>query len=390
MATAGISWAQPSGVPGIERNGSFWVRTGAADELTVSDQVRGIELIAQGRVIVHGGPGNTVQMKVRQSVSTSFTALQALHQFGPSPVGFAPPVRANGVVRLVIQVPSTQNVSNELEIIVPRRLAVRVENRAGWATSGVRVFDIGGNVSTTANVGSLEFENVGGSITANTGGGWIHMGTIGGAVRCSTGGGEIRLDHSGGEVNCETAGGNIQIGYVGGSLEVSTEGGNIHVDQAAASVQAHSVQGVIEVVQARGLVTADTLGGSIEVGSSNGVKADSAAGGVRVRGASGPMTVSTMMGNVMAELLRGGRLENSAFATGSGDIVMTIPPDMGLSVRARNGSGLPARVISDFPEIQVKAMGWRSPAMGQGSINGGGPMIDLNAAGGAIYLKKSK
>jgi hypothetical protein len=44
-------------------------------------------------------------------------------------------------------------------------------------------------------------------------------------------------------------------------------------------------------------------------------------------------------------------------------------------------------VVSDFPELQMKSVGFRAPA--GGSINGGGPVLDL-MTNGAVYLKRVK
>jgi DUF4097 and DUF4098 domain-containing protein YvlB len=190
-------------------------------------------------------------------------------------------------------------------------------------------------------------------------------------------------------MNCVTGGGDIDIKFAGGAIAVSTEGGNIHVEKAGGTVRATSLAGLIDVVQARGAVFADTGGGSIQVGSANGVRAESAMGTIRVKGGSGPMTLATMAGNILAELLSGGRLADSSLMSGSGDITVTIPSGLGLDVRARNDSGISPRIVSDFPELQVKSVGFRSP-QGQGAINGGGPMLELTTSGGAIYVRRAK
>jgi hypothetical protein len=101
------------------------------------------------------------------------------------------------------------------------------------------------------------------------------------------------------------------------------------------------------------------------------------------------MTVSTMMGNILAELIAGGRMADSSLVSGSGDITVMIPADMGLAVRARNDFGISPRIISDFPELEVRSVGFRAP-QSQGAINGGGPVLDLNTSGGVIYLRRVK
>ncbi len=50
--------------------------------------------------------------------------------------------------------------------------------------------------------------------------------------------------------------------------------------------------------------------------------------------------------------------ERFFFTSGDGDITVFIPANMGLSVRTRNDSGSSARVVSDFPELQLKTVGF--------------------------------
>jgi hypothetical protein len=146
---------------------------------------------------------------------------------------------------------------------------------------------------------------------------------------------------------------------------------------------------MIEVERAGGIVTAVTRGGSIQVGSSQGVKAESAQGQVRLRGNSGPMRVSTSAGSILAELFSGMPLDDSSLISGAGDITVLIPSNLAVSVMATNQSGGMRRIISDFSEVRVKNAGLlQLPMLAQGAINGGGPMLNLNVAGGVIYLRK--
>lgn len=289
-------------------------------------------------------------------------------------------------MRIAVQPPASLRVSTDLEITVPRRLrSLQVRNQLGR----VEIFDIDGDAVAVTDGGSIGADRIRGSFQSQTSGGSIEMGNIGGSVRCATGAGAVTLQRSGGEANCHTAGGDVNVGYAGGRLTLTTEGGNIRVDQAADEVRAHSTEGMIEVGQAKGAVIADTRGGLIQVGSANGVQAESANGMVRLKGASGPMNVSTMMGNILAELLTGGRVQDSSLSTGRGDITLTIPAGLGVSLRAIHPSGMSPRIVSDYPEIKVNSVGFRSPAEGQGSLNGGGPMLNLNTSG-IIYVRKAK
>jgi DUF4097 and DUF4098 domain-containing protein YvlB len=296
-------------------------------------------------------------------------------------------VTAGGFTRLDVVPGSAPNVATQLELNLPRQLAaVVVETQGG----SVEAYDMDGVVDISTLAGAIHVDRIRGAVVTRTGGGDIHIGKIGGALRCVTGGGNITIDSTGGETSCETAGGEIDVKESGGKLMLSTEGGNISVDHAAGSVDAHSAEGVIEVARAGGMVTAATRGGSIQIGSARGVKAESAAGQVRVKGSSGPLRVSAAAGSILAELFSGMPFEDSSLVSGAGDITVLIPSNFALSVMAINQSGAGNRgIVSDFSEVRVQNVGlFQAPLHAQGSLNGGGPMLNINAAGGVIYLRK--
>jgi len=175
----------------------------------------------------------------------------------------------------------------------------------------------------------------------------------------------------------------------GAPIFLGNDAGNITVDKAAASVEAHAASGLIQIREAGGIVTADSRGGSIQVGSARGIKAESGQGTVRVREAAGPMTVSTALGNILAEIAAGARLQDSLLAAGSGDITVLIPYNFQVSVMVTNEMGVYPRVMSEFPEVRQTGLGFvRAPVVAEGAINGGGPMLHVNAGTGVVYLRR--
>ena len=150
---------------------------------------------------------------------------------------------------------------------------------------------------------------------------------------------------------------------------------------------------MIQVQQADGAVTAESYGGAIQVNAANGVRCDSAGGPIRLRNVAGPLRASTAAGSILAELLSGNRIEDSTLSTNAGDITVFIASNLGLTVAARNDSaGALGRIISDFPEIRVKALSQAgaSPVVAEGVLNGGGPILRINVVGGTIYLRRQK
>jgi DUF4097 and DUF4098 domain-containing protein YvlB len=308
-----------------------------------------LHVMTRGPVVVRGSAGDQVTYKLAERASVGMRV-------------------AGGLTTLVVT-PAPGAIAR-LELNVPRQVVA---------------------VAIETELGGIDANNLEGSLEAVTGGGEIRLGRIGGAVRCISGGGSIHVDSAGAEVNCETAGGDVVVREAKGPLVLATEGGNIRVEKAASTVEAHSGAGLIEVVQAGGQVLADTRGGSIQVGSARGVRGESMAGAIRVKTASGPLHVSTALGSILAELLAGTRLEESLLAAGAGDITVLIPSNLALSVMARNDSGGNPRIISDFSEVRARIIGFSLPPLvAEGSINGGGPLLRINAAAGTIYLRKLK
>jgi hypothetical protein len=366
----------------ITRNAQgLWERSnGDSFPVRLSTHLR---IVTSGDVIVRGADANQVTFRFEQRVRAPSHEAAAVAMGG-----LLVNAEASGdLMQLNIVPRSALAVRTRIEITVPRALpSVSVENRVG----SVDVHDLNGEVAIVTGGGPIRADRLARNLTARTGVGGIDLGVIGGTVVCESGGGSLTVGRSGGEIDCHTLGGDIAIGQAGGPVEATTEGGNVRVERAAGDVRARSVAGIIDVGQARGMVYADTRNGSIQVGAAAGVKAVSAAGMVRVRGASGPMSLSTMMGNILAELVAGTPLGDSMLAAGSGDVTVLIPYGLGVSVRARNDSGMTPRIISEFPEIEVKSIGLRAPVTGTGAINGGGPVLNVNTNGGVIYLRRAR
>ncbi len=347
----------------VVREGAYWVGS-ISDSFPVAPQSR-LEVNTRGNVVVRKASGDRVTYRVQQRVrAANEDQARALLGGGGAQVSS---LRRRVVLQL--HPVSARTVRTDIEIGVPSQVS---------------------DVIVQTELGGINVAEFDGAVQLRTGGGPIQLGKIGGTVQCYSGAGQVVIERAGGAVDCSTMGGNITVRDAGGPVALSNQmGGNIHVDKAAGDVRAHSAQGMIEVGQAGGAVFADTEGGFIRVGSARGVQAESAAGAVRVKNDAGPMNLAAMAGNILAELVRGGRLQDSSLVAGTGDITVLIPSDLGVSVMARSSNGRAPRIVSEFPEIRVApAKFFQSPVMGQGSINGGGPVLNLDVSSGVIYLRR--
>ena len=370
--------------PSITRDGRFWLYT-VTGPVPVSAGQR-LHLETTGNVVLRGETGKrpAYTLKLRVQARDSREAEQLFHQL------VLRNGNQNGWVNFVIIPPRRIMEAPELTISVPRGLeTARIETRGG----NLQASGLDGGIEAHALGGRISVDGIRGGAEVRTGGGDIQVGTVTGPVRCYSGGGVIRVQNAGAECWLETAGGEIFLHRSDGPVHASTAGGNIRVERAAGPVFAKTAGGLIDVQQADGLVTAESSGGAIQVSAADGVRCDSAGGAIRLRNVAGALMASTSAGSILAELASGrSRIQDSNLSANAGDITVLISSNLAVTVSAKNQSGGAGRIISDFPEIRVKPAAAMAPgpAVAEGSLNGGGPLLRINVVGGTIYLRKQR
>ncbi len=277
--------------------------------------------------------------------------------------------------------------AGELRVTLPAGVK---ECRLETSSGSLRAKGLSGEIYAATGAGSIELHGLSGNVTARTGGGLITAGRVDGSLRCLSGGGNIKVDRVAREAVLESAGGEIYVGDAGGRLRLSTAG-NIRVDNAAADVFAFTRGGLIDVARAGGTVTAENGSGGIQIGAARGVRCESGRGTIRLSGVSGSVRATTAYGQVIVSLSAAQHLENSILATGRGDITVSVPSNLAVTVKALNETARWAgQVVSEFSEIQARSqdVGAGLPVVAYGSLNGGGPVLMLSTTHGSIYLKR--
>ena len=379
-----VSLAPAQNESEITREGRYWVRvtTGA-----VTPMAKGrFRLDTVGNVVLRGDASDRATFTLKSRIRARDTR-DAEAQFRQLQVR----TRTQGDwTYLTITPPNRLSEAPELSVTVPRSLRqVWMETRGG----NVQASDIDGELQARSAGGRISVDAIRARAELRTGGGDIQVGNVGGPLRCYSGGGIIRVHSAGGESWFETAGGEIFVHEVMGPVHAATAGGNIRIESASGTVFARTAGGLIQVQKADGVVTAESSGGAIQVNAAKGVRCDSAGGPIRLRNVAGALRASTSAGSILAELLSGNRIEESTLSTNAGDITVFISSNLPLTVLARNDTGgAVGRIISDFPEIRVRAASQAgvNPLVAEGALNGGGPVLHINVTGGTIYLRRQK
>jgi hypothetical protein len=330
---------------------------------------------ANGPVSIEGGVSKTITYTIRATVNmrSEAEARRALQSYA---------------VRVAQQGPWTVltapggGVMTAVTIKAPKLSAAVVSTTEG----PIGATGIDGTLDVDTRAGAITVDRVLGDSKALTGGGDIQIGHVGGTLRCATGAGKIVVQRVGGEAVLETNGGDIVAHTAGGTVHAQTGGGGVHIGTAGGPVTAISGGGEIVVEKASGIVTLRNMAGPVNVGSAAGVRCDSGSGGIRVANITGPMRVATSMGSINASLL-GSRIADSYLATGSGDITVLIPSNVGVTIQAQNSSAdTLRRIVSDFAGIQPRRLGTR--VIAEGANNGGGPLLQISGTGGTIFIKR--
>jgi DUF4097 and DUF4098 domain-containing protein YvlB len=360
--------AQPSG---IHRRGDSWEK----DFIGNARASRRLRINAHGPVTLQAGNAPEITYTVHVSVRarTEADARMVMQRYR---------VRAEYAGdTLIITAPDGPVIS---AVIVK---APRLDYADIITTDGaVEAAGVDGGVAVQTGAGELMIDRVRGDCKLQTGGGDVRVGSIGGGLRCTSQAGRIIVGTVNREAVLKTVGGDITATEIKGPATAETGAGGIHIVRCGAGVNASTVGGPIVVEHAAGVVIARNLAGPVQVGAASGVQCESGSGGIRVTNVAGPMRVQTSLGNIIAAII-GPKLADSFLATANGDINVSIPSNVGVDIRAQNDlADSMRRITTDFSTITVRRQGRQIVA--EGHVNGGGPLLQLSATVGTIFIRR--
>jgi hypothetical protein len=260
-----------------------------------------------------------------------------------------------------------------VELNVPARVSfVRLETGGGFVSAS----NIAGGIEAVTGGGPIRLDEIGAGAFASSGGGSIEIGKVAGDMRAETGGGGIRIGSVGGQVVASSGGGTVIVGG-GKAMTLQTGGGSISVGKCDGKIKALTGGGSIDLTDVDGPVQVESGGGSIRVGAVRS--------GLRVNTGSGPIRVDLSKGI--------GAFTDSRLETATGDIVVYIPDDLGVRVRAAVESAREFGIRSDFPGIKIidgERKWGPHEAYAEGDVNGGGPLLKVHTTSGTIEIKRKK
>jgi hypothetical protein len=266
------------------------------------------------------------------------------------------------------------------------------------------------NLDLETESGTIQVDSLEGDLRATTAGGDIHAADVTGTVRVQTAAGDIDLGNVSQRLDAHTAGGSIRIGDVKGDAFLDTSGGEIVTGMVGGSVHAQTAAGDILLRGVQGPVTVQTAGGQIQLGECGGaVRAQTAAGSIHVDGARGRVEAVTAGGSVdLLRLMSGVRagtaaghimaqidasretFSSSSLESSVGDLMVYLPPDLPLTVKALIDNAAGHKIASDFPLTQRREPGnWGpGPVQASAALAGGGAPLSLHTALGNIEIRK--
>lgn len=188
----------------------------------------------------------------------------------------------------------------------------------------------------------------------------------------------------------------------GAGLEVDEANNVVQVRIGARSINS-KIHLTIQVPFDTSLNLKAVNGGNIEVDHVNGdVEVNNTNGNVTVSHISGSAVVHALNGKIVASLDKVAADKPMSFSSLNGDIDVTLPADVRARVKLKSDNG---DVYTDFdlkvdtatpqPQLQPNSSGRgryrvRFDRATYGSINGGGPEVQLTTFNGSIYLRKAK
>jgi lia operon protein LiaG len=186
--------------------------------------------------------------------------------------------------------------------------------------------------------------------------------------------GDLSIDAASAPVTSSNTRGELRIDVGSGPVQVTQSRGELSIETGSGSVATSDIRGeTVSIETGSGEVTATDL-------RTNQLSIDTGSGDIRVTNLMAPQVfLETGSGAVTADI--GGEVWNVKVETGSGDVVLKVPPNIGAEVDIETSSG---DIETDF-EVAVTR---HARDHMTGRIGDGRGKIDIETGSGGIKLVK--
>jgi DUF4097 and DUF4098 domain-containing protein YvlB len=227
------------------------------------------------------------------------------------------------------------------------------------------------------NISFAIFVPVQSSTELNTSGGGIILENLSGNERFNTSGGGLNVKKVSGHINGHTSGGGIIVSDAKDDIELETSGGGIDASRCSGKIRLNTSGGGLQLQELDGTISATTSGGGIHGEKIKGELSTHTSGGnIRLQDMSGSLDASTSGGNIDVQIIEPGKyvkLRNSG-----GGITLQIPRNTGFNLKL-NADKIKTETLNNFNgSLEEKKI--------DGSVNGGGIPITVDAGGGRMDL----
>ncbi len=211
----------------------------------------------------------------------------------------------------------------------------------------------------------------------NTSGGGISIANLSGEQHFNTSGGGLEVKGLSGKIIGRTSGGGIEVSDSKNDIDLETSGGGIEASRCSGQIRLNTSGGSLELKDLSGSIRATTSGGNVDAERINGDLITHTSGGnIDLTAMSGSLEASTSGGNIDVEILETGKyvkLSNSG-----GSVHLKIPKGKGLDLDI-HGDRIKTEGLNNFSGSMEKQSI-------NGTVNGGGTPVDINAGSGGVTL----
>lgn len=161
---------------------------------------------------------------------------------------------------------------------------------------------------------------------------------------------------------------------------IETTNGSIRIEGVDGAARLRSTNGAVRALRTNGSIDATTTNGSIELtGTAGDAVLHTTNGSVRADDVRGGFDATTTNGAVRARI--SDPIAKAVRAhTSNGSITIQLPTGLKAELRARTSN---SSISSDF-----EVVGSKGKHRLDGTINGGGPLVDLSTSNGAIRVER--